>query len=279
MPPRQLQPQVPRDLETICLKCLQKEPGKRYATAAALADDLRRFQAGEPIAARPVGWSERARKWAKRRPAAAALLVVSVFAGLTVVGVVGTAAALVYDKNRDSSSEERAIGRRRRRSDALTKKAEAIAAKTDLEKSNGELLQSRDDLETTLARSLLRPLALTADDKGVNDAELGALWDLARQRDTVCVSASSRKRREPRRPAGSCGLGRHWRCTRPCDSTPISARQGREAAAGAAGRPHAGGSAEGGPRAGRVGMGSPECRRIQANRAGVGPGHDQDEGR
>jgi WD40 repeat protein len=86
VPPSRLQPQVPRDLETICLKCLEKEPRKRYASAEALAADLRCYLAGEPVRARPVrGW-ERGWKWARRRPAAAALLSVTVLLLLTLVG-------------------------------------------------------------------------------------------------------------------------------------------------------------------------------------------------
>ena len=88
VPPSRLVPKVDRDLETICLKCLSKEPPRRYASASALAEDLDRHRKGESIHARRVSPVERGAKWARRRPAAAALLALGLaaFLGLTVGG-------------------------------------------------------------------------------------------------------------------------------------------------------------------------------------------------
>jgi serine/threonine protein kinase/formylglycine-generating enzyme required for sulfatase activity len=88
VPPRRLQPKVPRDLETICLKCLHKRPLKRYASAESLAEDLRRFQSGEPVLARPTPFWERAAMWVKRRPTSAALVGLSAFVALGIAGIV-----------------------------------------------------------------------------------------------------------------------------------------------------------------------------------------------
>jgi WD40 repeat protein len=93
-PPRRLQPRVPRDLETICLKCLNKEPRRRYAAADALAEDLARFLKGESIRARPAGPLRRVGKWVLRRPAVAGLLVLVMF--LAGAGLGGVLAALGY---------------------------------------------------------------------------------------------------------------------------------------------------------------------------------------
>jgi tetratricopeptide (TPR) repeat protein len=73
VPPSRLQPKLPRDLETICLTCLEKDPARRYATAEALANDLARFREGRPVQARPIQWPTRACRWCRRSPARAAV--------------------------------------------------------------------------------------------------------------------------------------------------------------------------------------------------------------
>ena len=110
VPPSQLQPKTPRDLETICLKCLHKERGRRYASAAALAEDLGRFLAGEPIAARPTSVWERAAKWAKRRPAVAAVYALSVLVLVFGVGGGGVLSQwLEADAARGQAEKERGL--------------------------------------------------------------------------------------------------------------------------------------------------------------------------
>jgi WD40 repeat protein/tRNA A-37 threonylcarbamoyl transferase component Bud32 len=84
VPPRSFNPDVDAELETICLKCLEKEPQRRYGSAEALAEDLERWLAGEPIQARRSRIRERVIKWARRRPALAALVVVSAVSVLTL---------------------------------------------------------------------------------------------------------------------------------------------------------------------------------------------------
>jgi WD40 repeat protein len=136
--PRRLNPKVPRDLETVCLKCLQKEPERRYGSAEALADDLERWLHGEPIRARPGGSWERGWKWAKRRPAAAALLAVAVLAPLVLLG-----AGYLHNRQLAEALEET----RRARTDAETARVDADRKREAAETAETAEKQARSDVE------------------------------------------------------------------------------------------------------------------------------------
>jgi serine/threonine-protein kinase len=103
--PAQLNPRIPRDAETICLKCLEKDPQRRYISAAALADDLHRFERGDPITARPLGRLERMVRWTRRHPAQALVLAATAAVALAAAGVggwlVGQRSRLVHDVEAD----------------------------------------------------------------------------------------------------------------------------------------------------------------------------------
>jgi WD40 repeat protein/tetratricopeptide (TPR) repeat protein len=130
VPPHAFEPKVPRDLETICLKCLHKEPVRRYPSAQALAEDLRRFRNHEPIRARPVGPWERAVKWARRRPAIAALI-----AAVVLVGVAGLTGILWKWREADQNAVTafEALGKQKEATD------DAMASAVKERKANEQL--------------------------------------------------------------------------------------------------------------------------------------------
>ncbi|HMF20262.1 MAG TPA: protein kinase, partial [Gemmataceae bacterium] len=153
VPPSRLQPTVPRDLETICLRTLQKEPKKRYATTGDLAEDLRRFQAGEPILARPVGRIERTWRWCKRNPRVA---VLTACVSVLVLVALGSAFAIYRNMARDAETvaETRKIAEgRQQQALNLVREGNFLGAKSLLQRDDAVLVSSpalqdiRSDLE------------------------------------------------------------------------------------------------------------------------------------
>jgi WD40 repeat protein len=146
--PRALSPKVARDLETICLKCLEKEPARRYGSAESLAEDLDRWRTGEPIEARPVGTAERVLKWCLRRPAMAGLL-----AGVLAISMVAT--ALVTWKWREART--RAIteaGLRREAEEAQQETEKARAREVEQRKAAEKARNSEAEQRAEAERSL-----------------------------------------------------------------------------------------------------------------------------
>jgi hypothetical protein len=141
-PPRRQNDKIPRDLETICQKAMAKSPSRRYQTARELADDLRRFQSREPILARPVGNIERLAKWARRRPAAAALLVMSALALLALVGggVAGVYSTWLLDANTQLQGTLDEAGRQRDRAEQAQGEAENARRGEEAQRAQTESL-------------------------------------------------------------------------------------------------------------------------------------------
>ena len=163
--PRLLAPAVPADLETICLKCLEREPARRYASAATLAEDLRRFQASEPILARPLSPPLRFARWCRRRPALASAWILAL---LLAVG--GVTASIVIERmlrraqHAEGESRERlrearlAEARAVRRTTLPGRRAQALAALTEVARIRPGA-DVRDELLNALLVPDLRPQA------------------------------------------------------------------------------------------------------------------------
>jgi tetratricopeptide (TPR) repeat protein/tRNA A-37 threonylcarbamoyl transferase component Bud32 len=128
LPPGRIESRIARDLETICMKCLQKEPAKRYGTALELDEDLRRYLENRPIRARRTPLWELGAKWVRRRPAAATLLVLAMVAALVLV-----LASLHYDAQRKARAraDRQALERRRVASERALEQAQARLLRND----------------------------------------------------------------------------------------------------------------------------------------------------
>ena len=164
--PRRLVPTAPRDLETLCLKCLQKNPANRYASATDLAADLERYLNGEAIKARPIGPIQRTVRWAKRHPSAAAL-----------VGVVGLAAvALLLGSwwySLQLASALTVAEDRRREADTQRIEAEAQRLEAETQKREAQTQKKEADAQKALvAANLQRRLDVVDDMLGNLDARL-----------------------------------------------------------------------------------------------------------
>jgi tRNA A-37 threonylcarbamoyl transferase component Bud32 len=156
--PRSLRPRADRDLETICLKCLEKDPAQRYSSAEALAEDLERWRAGLPVSARPAGRAERAWRWCRRNPAVAAAVAVAVTA---LVGVVTLSVWFAVYSTRQAADLRSALeesDRNRRRADEHVARL-ALKRATELHDDS----QHRQECLLWLARAL----ELAPDDAGV----------------------------------------------------------------------------------------------------------------
>jgi serine/threonine protein kinase/WD40 repeat protein len=129
--PRLLQPRISRDLETICIKCLQKEPSQRYQSAMSLADDLARFVSGVPIKARPIGLIERNWRWAKRKPILAGLLATVAFLLGTVVAVPSYLAVQLDRALRESDANANQAIENQRLAESQSAKADKAKAEAE----------------------------------------------------------------------------------------------------------------------------------------------------
>jgi eukaryotic-like serine/threonine-protein kinase len=178
-PPRRLNRAIPAPFETIVLKAMSKEPGRRYATAAALRDDLQRFLDDRPILGRPVSAWSRALSWARRRPAAAALIAL---VGLTACGLVGGIAAWISWLGWHNRQLEIQIARADQQTQAAENQhriADHQRRLADRHRGAASLRRAREALEARqfeLAQDILHDFGTESDKRGDHGFAWGYFW-------------------------------------------------------------------------------------------------------
>jgi serine/threonine protein kinase len=187
VPPRRMQPHVPLDLQTISLKCLQKDPTKRYPNAQALAEDLRRFLEDRPIQARPTPAWERAWKSAKRRPTLAALIGVIIGAAAAILGLI------IMSQFR--LQQERDLAEKQRQEAVASKEKAVRAAEAEKEaKVNAETREA----ETRAVLDFVQSKILAAARPFGQDGGLGHDVTLRKALETALPSLNTTFKNQPR---------------------------------------------------------------------------------
>ncbi len=156
VPPGRLRDKTPRDLETICLTCLEKDPARRYPSARALADDLTHFLNDEPIVARPPSWVGVAGKWAKRRPAAAGLIAFGLVAAVAfAVTILAWNVSLTAERDQTAKQRDEKEKQRdetaKERDEKEKQRAEAAKERDEKEKERERTAKERDKARELLA--------------------------------------------------------------------------------------------------------------------------------
>lgn len=195
-PPRRLAPSIPPDLETIALKCLEKDPARRYASAQALADDLGRFLDGEPIAARPASWAYRAGKRIRKNKLAAGVTV----AALAALLALGAVSLRTHLQSREKSELAQRFGQRIQRLEASLR-YEAWEPVHDVTPSKRELRREIDAILAEMER--LGPVA-----EGPGHAALGHAYLALREVETAREHLERSWNAGQRTPEVAAALGR-----------------------------------------------------------------------
>ena len=151
-PPRSLNRQVDRNLETICLKCLDKDPARRYGSAEAAAEDLERWQRGEPIQARPASSWERSWRWCRRKPALAAASAAAALGVLLALITFGVAFLVVSESRDDAIDSAKKEYDQRVRAENLAAENDRLAIKADQRREDAEKLAEANKLMALQAR-------------------------------------------------------------------------------------------------------------------------------
>ncbi len=178
--PRTVRPDLPRDLETICLKCLAKDPARRYGSAAELADDLDRWLAGEPIQARPAGRAERAVLWVRRNPVAAALAAVSVLAMVALIWgiLVFTFNAELTEAKRQTDEANEGLAGANFQLGSLNKELAASLGREQQEKRTVDHLRHVAEDRGDQIRRLLYAVRFQSASRLWRDGRLEQAWDM-----------------------------------------------------------------------------------------------------